>query len=115
MERSGLRWREAIASGGERSQVKGSDGRWRKAVSGGGEQSLVQAIQIEYTMGNLILYAERCFAVLHLFRSLCVIASEEGTPVIRKRTGMLSRKVLHQNWVPINIHRIFKSENNVIL
>ena len=56
-EGSGFRWREAIVSGGERSQVEGSDGRWRGAVSGGGEQSSVQAILIEYTMGNFILDA----------------------------------------------------------
>ena len=41
VEGSGLRWRGAIADGGERSQVEGSDRRWRGVVSGGGERSHV--------------------------------------------------------------------------
>ena len=49
VKESGLRWREAIAGGRERSQVgwewsqvEGSGLRWRGAVSAGGERSQVE-------------------------------------------------------------------------
>ena len=41
MEGSGLRWRGAIADGGERSQVEGSGLRWRGEIADGGERSQV--------------------------------------------------------------------------
>ena len=42
VEASGLRWRGAIAGGGERSQVEASGLRLRGAVAGGGERSQVE-------------------------------------------------------------------------
>ena len=42
MEEIGLRWRGAIADGGDLSLVKGSGLRCRGAIAGGGEQSQVE-------------------------------------------------------------------------
>ena len=41
VERSDPRWRGAIPGGGERSQVESSDRRWRGAIAGGEERSQV--------------------------------------------------------------------------